>query len=678
MSKVFTDTKVPEWVLELSNINIGGTGFYYDKAIPLPDHIEHHKPDYHLYDDWVTDKLNNGGKKLDYKYYIDYSIGFTCYDKETEVLTENGWKLFKDINFKDKLITLNPNTKTTEYHYPIEIIKTKYEGELLHFKNKYIDLLVTPNHNMYCSISNKDYKLIRADEVSKYYQYKFKKNGIYNGKAEEYFELPLTLITTSDKIKNKILMDDWLEFLGYYLSEGSCQFKQNTNSYIIKISQKKYSNKSKYKLGVYNKIKSCIEKIGYNYYENEKEGFYISNKQLYTYLKIFGLQHERYIPAFVKDLSIDQINIFINAYVDGDGVLYKRKDGKFTKGIVSCSKKIMDDFQELFFRIGYCGDIKIHTKMGDVKYLKGRKITAKHNSYIIFMNTYYTQPIYSRQNNNVNKITYDDYIYCCEVPNHILYVRRNGIAVWCGNTRGCFRKCEFCVNKKYDKVLFHSPIEEFLDEERKYICLLDDNILGYGQWKSIFDSLHNTGKRFEYKQGMDLRLMTDEKAKILNESKYIGDYIFAFDNIDDKDEIEEKLKLWRKYCIIKGQNTKLYILCAFDRNDEWDNEFWIKDIRDTFERVKILMKYNCLPYIMRYEKYKVSPCYGMYVNIASWGNQPHLYKKKSFREWCVADDKRKGENSATIKYINEFENKHPEIAKEYFDLKFDDLNEYKK
>ncbi len=160
-------------------------------------------------------------------------------------------------------------------------------------------------------------------------------------------------------------------------------------------------------------------------------------------------------------------------------------------------------------------------------------------------------------------------------------------------TRGCFRKCEFCVNKNYNKVHSHSPVEEFVDEDRKYICLLDDNILGFGQWKSIIASLQKTNKRFEFKQGMDLRLMTDEKAKMLVESKYIGDYIFAFDNIADKDLIEEKLKLWRKYCKTKGQNTKLYIFCAFDRNNEWDYDFWKQDISEVFERIKILMQY-CL------------------------------------------------------------------------------------
>jgi len=46
-------------------------------------------------------------------------------------------------------------------------------------------------------------------------------------------------------------------------------------------------------------------------------------------------------------------------------------------------------------------------------------------------------------------------------------------------TRGCFRQCEFCINKKYKRVMHHSHVQEFLDNKRQYIYLWDDNVLGY-------------------------------------------------------------------------------------------------------------------------------------------------------------------------------------------------------
>ena len=42
-------------------------------------------------------------------------------------------------------------------------------------------------------------------------------------------------------------------------------------------------------------------------------------------------------------------------------------------------------------------------------------------------------------------------------------------------TRGCFRKCSFCVNQNYDRVYVHSALSEFVDDSQKKICLLDDN-----------------------------------------------------------------------------------------------------------------------------------------------------------------------------------------------------------
>lgn len=233
-------------------------------------------------------------------------------------------------------------------------------------------------------------------------------------------------------------------------------------------------------------------------------------------------------------------------------------------------------------------------------------------------------------------------------------------------TRGCFRQCEFCVNKNYKKVECHSPLSEFYDQSRKKICLLDDNILGSPHWKEIFVELQSTGKPFQYKQGMDERLLTDEKCEVIFNSKYDGDYIFAFDNIADYDLIEKKLKLLRKYT---DKVPKFYVFCGFDRQDKWDEDFWIQDLIDLFTRIELLAKYKCLPYIMRFNRYDESPYKGVYINIASWCNQPSFFKKASYREWCEKDNERKGGNSATKQYNDYLLSKYPELDS-YFDIKF--------
>lgn len=242
-------------------------------------------------------------------------------------------------------------------------------------------------------------------------------------------------------------------------------------------------------------------------------------------------------------------------------------------------------------------------------------------------------------------------------------------------TRGCFRKCEFCVNKKYDRVHKHSPISEFLDPTRPKIYLWDDNFMASPDFNSILDELIATGKPFQFRQGLDMRLMTHEKAERLSKAKYYGDYIFAFDHIEDKDLISKKLKIWREHT---NKSTKLYVLTGYDSQDE-------KDIENTFERIKILMEHGCLPYIMRYEEYKNSRFKSLYIQLARWCNQPSFFKKKSFREYCEANEvyhrkntKNVSSNCSCYQAMLDFEAEFPEIAKKYYDLRFDKLNQYTK
>lgn len=250
-------------------------------------------------------------------------------------------------------------------------------------------------------------------------------------------------------------------------------------------------------------------------------------------------------------------------------------------------------------------------------------------------------------------------------------------------TRGCFRKCEFCVNKKYDRAQKHSPVNEFLDNNRPMIYLWDDNFFAlFDDWEEILDDLEATGKPFQFRQGLDIRLMSPRHAERLSKCKYHGDFIFAFDHIEDKEKIQQKLELWRRYT---RKTTKLYILCAFDSWNEWDGKSDItpleqKDIENTFERIRILMEYGCLPYIMRYETYKKSKYRGLYIQLARWCNQPQFFKKKSFRQFCEANQeysKNKSSFCSAYEAMLEFEKECPDIAEKYFDLRFDELNKYK-
>ena len=117
---------------------------------------------------------------------------------------------------------------------------------------------------------------------------------------------------------------------------------------------------------------------------------------------------------------------------------------------------------------------------------------------------------------------------------------------------------------------------------------------------------------------------------MLSKCRYHGDYIFAFDNWSDRDKIVKALKIWKYY---NKKETKFYLFCGYQIKPK-DNKRLYKDIWELFQRIKILMQYKCLGYIMRHEDYHKHPLSNIYVQIARWCNQPQFYKKMSFWEFC--------------------------------------------
>ncbi len=242
-------------------------------------------------------------------------------------------------------------------------------------------------------------------------------------------------------------------------------------------------------------------------------------------------------------------------------------------------------------------------------------------------------------------------------------------------TRGCVRKCPFCVNKNSDRVSNYSELSDFVAEERPMIYLWDDNFLASPNWRTLLSELQATKKPFQFRQGLDIRLMTEEKAERLSKSVYHGDFIFAFDQIKDKGIIERKLSIWKAYT---KKTTKLYLFCGYQVNDDVS---LLTDIFNLFKRIEVLMKYGCLGYVMRHEDYRLHPLNNIYIQIARWCNQPQFYKKMSFKEfidrnqyWMKTDAKCKSLKTYED-FLVHFES-HKDELEYYFNLKYEHLNEF--
>lgn len=188
-------------------------------------------------------------------------------------------------------------------------------------------------------------------------------------------------------------------------------------------------------------------------------------------------------------------------------------------------------------------------------------------------------------------------------------------------TRGCPNNCKYCfIPKKEGRLKKHSSLKEFYNPKLPKIMLLDNNFLACKDCVNLLKELKETDKKISFKQGLDFRLLTEEKAKLLVELNYDGEYIFAFDRMSDKSIIERNLKIWRP--LVKDWQTKFFVLVGFDTT-----------LAQDLERIYFLRKHKCLPYIMRHSKCYKSPYRAFYTDLAAWCNQPGLFKNMSFLEF---------------------------------------------
>jgi len=119
--------------------------------------------------------------------------GLSCYDEETEVLTDSGWKKFSKIHYSDKICTLNIATEKIEYQKPQRIFTSGYEGRMYRLKTKRVDLLVTPNHKLLfspCDFRKPPRFSLKEATFLFNKSKRFKKDGIWIGRDEKYFVLP--------------------------------------------------------------------------------------------------------------------------------------------------------------------------------------------------------------------------------------------------------------------------------------------------------------------------------------------------------------------------------------------------------------------------------------------------------------------------------------------------------
>ncbi len=163
-------------------------------------------------------------------------------------------------------------------------------------------------------------------------------------------------------------------------------------------------------------------------------------------------------------------------------------------------------------------------------------------------------------------------------------------------TRGCIRKCPFCVVPKIEGGMKEPKfsILPMIHPAHKEVVIWDNDFLASPYAKDILIELRDGGYKADFNQGLDARLMTEEFANILADIKSPSIHM-AYDWPWEGPYIEKAIE-YLGNAGYKKKNLIFYVLHNF-----YDEQHKKGDTpADFFHRLRDLMKWGASAYPMRY------------------------------------------------------------------------------
>ena len=195
-------------------------------------------------------------------------------------------------------------------------------------------------------------------------------------------------------------------------------------------------------------------------------------------------------------------------------------------------------------------------------------------------------------------------------------------------SRGCIRKCPWCVVPKKEGAIRHyTPIETVSTGadliRRKHVVLMDNNFLAndLDYIEDQIDRSHRMNLRIDFNQGLDARLVNETTARILCRVKW--------------------LKYVRFSCDTQSMVTPVINAIRHMRNAGYTREFFIyflaEDAIETHDRIMRVLDSDAkvTPYVMPYRNLDGDGDVRSKetIHLARWANKVWIRKSCTFTQY---------------------------------------------
>ncbi len=178
-------------------------------------------------------------------------------------------------------------------------------------------------------------------------------------------------------------------------------------------------------------------------------------------------------------------------------------------------------------------------------------------------------------------------------PDYSLYPELTRDTAYGFLTRGCPRGCNFCIvaEKEGSASRKVADLSEWW-RGQKHIKLLGPNLLACREHMELLGQLADSGAWVDFTQGLDCRLLTEERIAAINAVK-LKEIHFAWDYMKESDAVLRGLRLYAEKATRKpnGSYATVYVLTNYGTTME-ENLYRIDTLHD--------MGYD--PYVMIYDK----------------------------------------------------------------------------
>ena len=187
-------------------------------------------------------------------------------------------------------------------------------------------------------------------------------------------------------------------------------------------------------------------------------------------------------------------------------------------------------------------------------------------------------------------------------------------------TRGCPRKCDWCVvPAKEGGIRPDADIEDFARHEE--VVLLDNNILAHQHGLEQLEKIAGMGLRIDCNQGLDARLITEEIAALLARVKWRAPIRLACDHMGMMKYVGRAVEALRYHNAVPRRYF-CYVL--------------VRDIDDALQRVRFLKGLDVDPFAQPYIPEDGTDPDPEWKHFARWVNHKAEFKSRTWESYREA------------------------------------------